>query len=324
MKKYRINISKEGTIANDRTGKVIKIYQIEALIDIPDIGVKAGDIGGFIEDESNLSHEGNCWVFPDSIVAMGSLVAGDALIKGGSHVLGGSRVFDRVIVKSGSKLFNTLLGKDCYCEDSRLVSCTFYEGVRAVDSNVVNMTAWTGQFKKANLNSKQAQFWIPKGSACEVVEGTIYHTSKRVAKIEVPFKLKNAKLSSLKTFSLKSPLHIENMRNLGSLHITTLKSHLPGFINELKGKTNMNLMFQKGTIALKDSKVNINGFLPGTYKFENCIIDTYGNIKRKVSCKSELSFYNVKLLEMASLVRLGKGNMELRDIVLDGDTCHEY
>ncbi|WP_246067890.1 hypothetical protein [Bartonella saheliensis] len=36
------------------------LHRIRALRDFGDI--KAGDLGGFIEKESNLSHEGNCWI----------------------------------------------------------------------------------------------------------------------------------------------------------------------------------------------------------------------------------------------------------------------
>lgn len=41
----------------------ITLYRIQALVDIPSIGVKAGDLGGWIESESNLSQEGDAWVF---------------------------------------------------------------------------------------------------------------------------------------------------------------------------------------------------------------------------------------------------------------------
>ena len=34
------------------------LYRIRALIDIPAYGVEAGDLGGFIEKEDNLSHDG--------------------------------------------------------------------------------------------------------------------------------------------------------------------------------------------------------------------------------------------------------------------------
>ncbi|MDD9334284.1 MAG: hypothetical protein PV354_11755, partial [Bartonella sp.] len=39
----------------------VTLYRIRALRDFGD--VKAGDLGGFIEKEDNLSHDGNCWVY---------------------------------------------------------------------------------------------------------------------------------------------------------------------------------------------------------------------------------------------------------------------
>jgi hypothetical protein len=39
-----------------------KVYQIKALRDIPRIGVKAGDLGGYIESERNLSQQGNAFI----------------------------------------------------------------------------------------------------------------------------------------------------------------------------------------------------------------------------------------------------------------------
>lgn len=37
-----------------------KLYRIKALVDFGD--VKAGELGGYIEKEDNLSHDGNAWV----------------------------------------------------------------------------------------------------------------------------------------------------------------------------------------------------------------------------------------------------------------------
>ena len=39
-----------------------KLHRIRALVDIPMYGVKAGDLGGYIEKEDNLSQYDNCWV----------------------------------------------------------------------------------------------------------------------------------------------------------------------------------------------------------------------------------------------------------------------
>ena len=45
------------------------LCRIKALKDFAD--VKAGDLGGFIEDYRNLSHDGNCWIY-DNAKVMGS------------------------------------------------------------------------------------------------------------------------------------------------------------------------------------------------------------------------------------------------------------
>ncbi|WP_375656308.1 hypothetical protein [Bartonella sp. MR63HLJHH] len=60
------------------------LYRIKALKDFSD--VKAGDLGGFIEKEDNLSHDGNCWVYDEALV-----------FKNG-HVYENARVYDNAIV----------------------------------------------------------------------------------------------------------------------------------------------------------------------------------------------------------------------------------
>ena len=45
------------------------LYRIRALIDIPKAGVKAGDLGGFLQSEKNLSVSGNAWVYGDARVS---------------------------------------------------------------------------------------------------------------------------------------------------------------------------------------------------------------------------------------------------------------
>lgn len=61
-------------------GVLHDIYRIRALIDIPSIGVEVGDIGGWISENSLLSHEGNCWIGAHSYV-LGSNISGDVFIR---------------------------------------------------------------------------------------------------------------------------------------------------------------------------------------------------------------------------------------------------
>ena len=51
----------------------LTLYRIRALKDVPSIEVKSGDLGGFIEKESNLSQEGNAWVAGNAQVSEGKI-----------------------------------------------------------------------------------------------------------------------------------------------------------------------------------------------------------------------------------------------------------
>lgn len=59
-----------------RNGTVL--HQIRAEEDFDD--VCEGDLGGWIEKESNLSQEGDCWVYKSAIVYGNARVCGDATI----------------------------------------------------------------------------------------------------------------------------------------------------------------------------------------------------------------------------------------------------
>ena len=72
----------------------VTLYRIKALRDFG--RVKAGDIGGWIEKEDNLSHEGNCWINDDAMVYDNALVFGKA------KVLGYAKIANYVIISGTS------------------------------------------------------------------------------------------------------------------------------------------------------------------------------------------------------------------------------
>ena len=57
-----------------------KLHRIRAIRNFGN--VKADDLGGFIEKEENLSHEGNCWVRDDVTVYDNARIFGRAVIRG--------------------------------------------------------------------------------------------------------------------------------------------------------------------------------------------------------------------------------------------------
>ena len=76
MKKYELT-EETNTLAD---GTVL--HRIRALRDIPMHGVKYGDLGGFVERENNLSHDGDAWVCGNAYVYGDARVYGDAEVCG--------------------------------------------------------------------------------------------------------------------------------------------------------------------------------------------------------------------------------------------------
>src|SRR6185437_7812703 len=79
MKKYKLTKDSITLLSG------IKLYRIKALKDFSN--VKKGDMGGYIQKESNLSHEGTAWVY------------GNAWVCGNARVYGDARVHYRVLEK---------------------------------------------------------------------------------------------------------------------------------------------------------------------------------------------------------------------------------
>jgi len=66
--KLRLDLKLEGT----------SFYRIEALKDFSD--VKKGDLGGYVQKESNLSQKGDCWIYNNARVSGNSSISEDARI----------------------------------------------------------------------------------------------------------------------------------------------------------------------------------------------------------------------------------------------------
>lgn len=56
------------------------LFRIKALRDIPSHGIKTGDLGGLIQEEHNLSQDGDCWVWRNARVYENARVSGDAKV----------------------------------------------------------------------------------------------------------------------------------------------------------------------------------------------------------------------------------------------------
>ena len=92
MEKKKYELLKDKTV---RIGH-LTLYRIRALRDFG--SVFKGEIGGYIEKEENLSHEGNCWVSDYAAVFENARVYGNAHIFKDAQVKGNSQVFDEAVI----------------------------------------------------------------------------------------------------------------------------------------------------------------------------------------------------------------------------------
>lgn len=83
------------------------VYRIQALRDIGD-DVKAGDLGGFVESENNLSFIGESWIYDNSTVLGDAFVGDNAKVKDNSSVFGDSHIDGNAVVEKKSTIFGTI------------------------------------------------------------------------------------------------------------------------------------------------------------------------------------------------------------------------
>ena len=109
------------------------LYRIKALRSFG--SVKKGDIGGFVESERNLSHDGNCWIFreakvygdaqvyDDAWITNAAEVSDDAKVFGKAHVFGDALVSDNAMVTINATVCgNAHVYDDAWVSDNACVT----------------------------------------------------------------------------------------------------------------------------------------------------------------------------------------------------------
>lgn len=77
----------------------VTLYQIKADRDFGSIS--KGDLGGYIEKEENLSHNGDAWVSGNARVFGDAWVFGDAQVSGDARVSGNARIYAKAYFTKG-------------------------------------------------------------------------------------------------------------------------------------------------------------------------------------------------------------------------------
>lgn len=135
-------------------------YRIQALIDIPEHGVVAGDLGGYVEDESVLSHEGSCWIGGDAYVSKhheeyrygdGSRVPREPAVRDDALVTGNAMVYGRVFGNakiSGNAYVGVDIGKDSIITDNSYIYNSSVSGTILMSGNARVTAMWISSCSK--------------------------------------------------------------------------------------------------------------------------------------------------------------------------------
>ena len=82
----------------------VTLHRIKALKDFSD--VKAGDLGGWVEEEENLSQMGDSWIYSNAKVYGNAKVFGNAKVYGNAVVCDNARVYGNSEVYGDAKVYD--------------------------------------------------------------------------------------------------------------------------------------------------------------------------------------------------------------------------
>jgi len=80
------------------------MYRIRALINIKDF-VRAGDLGGYVESEENLSHDGDAWVADAAAAFGGARVYEDACLFSNAWLYGKAQAYGNASVGGEARVY---------------------------------------------------------------------------------------------------------------------------------------------------------------------------------------------------------------------------
>lgn len=97
MKKYELT-----DITIEQSG--VTLYRIRAVRAIKALGIKKGDLGGYVEKGENLSQSGAAWISGNASVCGDARVYGNARVCGDASVSGNARVYGNASVSGDADI----------------------------------------------------------------------------------------------------------------------------------------------------------------------------------------------------------------------------
>ena len=138
-----------------------KLFRIKALVSFGD--VKEGTLGGYVEKEENLDHEGNAWVYDDAWVCDNAEVCGNAKVYGNAFVCGNAKVCGNAMVRGNAQVY----GNAMVCDNAWVSDNADYATVKGFGTQCRETTFFRCKDRKIRV-------------ACGCFEGTLEEFRKQV------------------------------------------------------------------------------------------------------------------------------------------------
>ena len=79
-----------------------KLFRIRAIRSFNDVAV--GDLGGYIEKEENLSHDGDAWIYNDAWISGNARIYDYARISGNARIYGNTFIYDNARIYGNARI----------------------------------------------------------------------------------------------------------------------------------------------------------------------------------------------------------------------------
>jgi NDP-sugar pyrophosphorylase family protein len=294
MKKYELTdiLLKHKTSFNEG----VTTYQIQALIDIPFAGVKAGDMGGYVVDEHRLSQNGNCWIFPDSVATDGTEISGNSLVCGRSFLSSGAIVRGNCIVENSEIGVNTIIEGKVIVRNALLYEgCAIENDVEIIESELCSIHMESGSVMNSTVRANGEPLEtkgevIIKSSVLEIYGGDNF--------IEKGCWIESVKAEDIRTLQFYESVHMASSEFMGETHL---------YIGE-RGEENTCSSIIKG--------------IEGVCTFENVKLTLVNStLLGSVSVKGSVRLSNSHISECSSIINNTPDLLSLTDVKMKELSC---
>ena len=137
------------------TGSVMRIdgHYVKQIVAIRSFGeIKKGVKGGYIQSEDNLSHDGDCWVYPDGVVAEHAVVQDNAKVYSGI-------VFNSAVIKDNANIGRThcKFGKPRVCGAAVVCdNASVHDNAFVSDFAVLSESATVSDYARVEGNARMS------------------------------------------------------------------------------------------------------------------------------------------------------------------------